>query len=403
MTQLNHNYDRLKQSYLFYRIDQTVAALRREHPDERLLLLGVGDVTRPLAPAVIAAMHRAVDEMAKAESFRGYMPEQGTLFLRRAVSAYYAALGAQVMPEDIFISSGAGDDLGSIGDLFARENRVAIVEPAYPAYVDTNLMDGREILPLNGSEENGFLPLPSAELDAELVYLCSPNNPTGAAYSRDQLRLWVDWASERGALLIFDAAYEAFVTSPEVPHSIYEIPGAERCAIEIASLSKTAGFTGVRCGYTVVPQALEREGRSLRALWLRNRTTRCNGVSYIVQRGAEAALSEQGRQQGRENLAVYRENGRILMRALDRLGLPYTGGVNAPYLWLRCPNGLGSWEFFDELIDRARIVGTPGEGFGDCGRGWFRFSCFGTPEDTAEAAKRLVRLYGRAPLATGDR
>lgn len=392
MIRINQNYDRLTPSYLFYRIHQRVEALRTAHPEQRLLLLGVGDVSLPLAPAVIDAMHRAVDEQSRKESFHGYMPELGADFLRLAVANYYARLGIRPDPEEIFVSYGAGDDLGAIGGLFAAENRVAIPDPTYPAYVDTNLMDGRTVLDLPGTQENGFLPLPDETLGAELVYLCSPNNPTGAAYRKKQLQVWVDWANTHGAVLIFDAAYEAFITEPDVPHSIYELTGAESCAIEIASLSKTAGFTGTRLGWTVVPKALVREGRSLHDLWVRNRTTRTNGVSYVLQRAGEAALSEEGMRQNLQNIAHYRENGRILMQALSRIGLPYTGGVNAPYLWFCCPDGMDSWAFFDFLIDRAQIVGTPGEGFGACGEGWFRFSCFGSPEDTREAADRLCRL-----------
>lgn len=394
MIQLNHDYDKLKPSYLFYRINQKVASLRAEDPHRRLLLLGVGDVTLPLAPAVIAAMHRAVDEQSRKESFQGYMPELGKDFLKQAVADYYSRLGFRPDPEEVFISYGAGDELGSIGDLFASGNRVAVPEPAYPAYVDTNLMDGRTVLSIPGNWDNGFLPMPDENLDADLVYLCSPNNPTGAAYLRSQLQTWVDWANAHGAVLIFDAAYEAFIIQPDVPHSIYELPGARECAIEIASLSKTAGFTGTRLGWTVIPKALVREGRSLHAMWVRNRTTRFNGVSYILQRAGEAALSPEGMEQNLLNIKQYRENGRILMQALDRLGVSYTGGVNAPYLWFRCPNGMDSWEFFDFLIDRASIVGTPGEGFGACGEGWFRFSCFGSAEDTAEAAARLGRIQG---------
>ena len=298
----------------------------------------------------------------------------------------------ELEPEEIFICYGIGDDLGSVGSLFAQENRVAVVEPAYPAYVDTNVMAGREILPVPGNEENGFLPLPGPELDAELVYLCSPNNPTGAAYSRTQLRQWVDWANARGAVILFDAAYEAFITEPEVPHSIYELPGAKTCAIELFSLSKGAGFTGTRLGYTVVPKALVREGRSLQAMWVRNRSTCTNGVSYLLQRAGEAALTEEGLRQSRENLAIYRQNAKTLTAVLDRRGVRYFGGQNAPYIWFRCPGGMDSWSFFDWMMERAGIVGTPGVGFGACGEGWFRFSCFGRAEDTAEAAGRLEAL-----------
>ena len=392
MTHINPYYTRLKTSYLFYRINQTVDALRREHPEERLLLLGVGDVTLPLAPAVIAALHRAAEDQAKQESFQGYMPELGKDFMKQAVADYYARRGTKLDPAEIFISYGAGDDLGVIGGLFAEENRVAVIEPAYPAYVDTNLMAGRTVVPVPGGEENGFLPLPPEDLEAELVYLCSPNNPTGAAYTREQLQLWVDWANARDAVIIFDAAYEAFITDPAVPRSIYELPGAERCAIEIASLSKTAGFTGTRLGWTVVPQALIREETSLHDMWVRNRTTCSNGVSYLLQRAGEAALSPEGLAQSGKNLQVYRANAKILTDALEVLGLPYTGGKNAPYVWFRCPKGMQGWDFFDFLIDRARIVGTPGVGFGPCGEGWFRFSCFGTPADTREAAHRLREI-----------
>ncbi len=392
MTQVNPYYADLQDSYLFYRISRKLQDYAAAHPDERLLRLGVGDVTLPLAPVVIEAMHRAVEEQAHKESFQGYMPELGKDFMRQAAASYYARFGVRMEPEDVFISYGAGDDLGAIGSLFSGENRVGVVEPAYPAYVDTNRMAGRKIVPIPGTEENGFLPLPSEKLEAELVYLCSPNNPTGAAYSRAQLQRWVDWANANEAVLLFDAAYEAFITDPEVPHSIYELPGAKRCAIEICTLSKIAGFTGTRLGYTVVPQTLIREGRSLHDMWVRNRTTCTNGVSYILQRAGEAALSDEGLRQSRENLMVYRGNAGILMQALDRLGVRYFGGKNAPYLWLRCPNGMDSWRFFDQLLEQAGIVGTPGAGFGQAGEGWFRFSCFGTPEDTEEAARRLTAI-----------
>ncbi len=392
MTHINPYYSRLQTSYLFYRINQTVDTLRREHPEERLLLLGVGDVTLPLAPAVIAALHRAAEDQAKQESFQGYMPELGKDFMKQAVADYYARRGTKLDPAEIFISYGAGDDLGVIGGLFAQENRVAVIEPAYPAYVDTNLMSGRTIVSVPGGEENGFLPLPPEDLEAELVYLCSPNNPTGAAYTRVQLQQWVDWANAKDSVILYDAAYEAFITDAAVPHSIYELPGAKRCAIEIASLSKTAGFTGTRLGWTVVPKDLIREGASLHDMWVRNRTTCSNGVSYLLQRAGEAALSPEGLAQSGKNIQVYRANAKILTDALEALGLPYTGGKNAPYIWFRCPEGMQGRDFFDFLIDRARIVGTPGVGFGPCGEGWFRFSCFGTHADTREAARRLREI-----------
>ena len=393
MTHINSDYSKLTESYLFYETKLRAERFEAAHPERRLLRLGIGDVTLPLAPVVIEALHRAVDEQARQESFHGYMPELGMGFMKQAAAANYARRGVTVDPEEVFVCYGIGDDLGAIGGLFARENRVAVVEPAYPAYADTNIMSGRTIVPIPGTEENGFLPLPSPELQAELVYLCSPNNPTGAAYSKAQLQRWVDWANEQQAVIIFDAAYEAFITDPDVPHSIYELPGARECAIEMFSLSKSAGFTGTRLGYTVVPKALIREGRSLQQMWVRNRSTCTNGVSYLLQRAGEAALTEEGLRQSRANLGVYRKNAELLTAALDRCGVRYFGGQNAPYLWLRCPEGMDSWAFFDDLMERAGVVGTPGVGFGACGEGWFRFSCFSTPAVTAEAAERLIAYF----------
>ena len=393
MTHINSDYSKLTESYLFYETKLRAERFEAAHPERSLLRLGIGDVTLPLAPVVIEALHRAVDEQARQESFHGYMPELGMGFMKQAAAANYARRGVTVDPEEVFVCYGIGDDLGAIGGLFARENRVAVVEPAYPAYADTNIMSGRTIVPIPGTEENGFLPLPSPELQAELVYLCSPNNPTGAAYSKAQLQRWVDWANEQQAVIIFDAAYEAFITDPDVPHSIYELPGARECAIEMLSLSKSAGFTGTRLGYTVVPKALIREGRSLQQMWVRNRSTCTNGVSYLLQRAGEAALTEEGLRQSRANLGVYRKNAELLTAALDRCGVRYFGGQNAPYLWLRCPEGMDSWAFFDDLMERAGVVGTPGVGFGACGEGWFRFSCFSTPAVTAEAAERLIAYF----------
>lgn len=393
MTHINSDYSKLTESYLFYETKLRAERFEAAHPERSLLRLGIGDVTLPLAPVVIEALHRAVDEQARQESFHGYMPELGMGFMKQAAAANYARRGVTVDPEEVFVCYGIGDDLGAIGGLFARENRVAVVEPAYPAYADTNIMSGRTIVPIPGTEENGFLPLPSPELQAELVYLCSPNNPTGAAYSKAQLQRWVDWANEQQAVIIFDAAYEAFITDPEVPHSIYELSGARECAIEMFSLSKSAGFTGTRLGYTVVPKALIREGRSLQQMWVRNRSTCTNGVSYLLQRAGEAALTEEGLRQSRANLGVYRKNAELLTAALDRCGVRYFGGQNAPYLWLRCPEGMDSWAFFDDLMERAGVVGTPGVGFGACGEGWFRFSCFSTPAVTAEAAERLIAYF----------
>ena len=387
----NLSYANLKESYLFHHIAEKTAAWLQAHPGARLYRMGIGDVSLPLVPAVIQALHRAVDEQGEKASFHGYMPECGAPFLREAIAQHYGKRGVTLSPEEVFVSSGASDELGDILDLFDRSNRALIMEPAYPAYVDANIMAGREILHLPSGPENQFLPLPEEGLEAELVYICSPNNPTGAAYSREQLSRWVDWANARGALILFDAAYEAFIEE-DLPHSIFEIPGARTCAIEICSLSKTAGFTGTRLGYTGIPKDLERRSLSLNAMWVRNRTTKTNGVSYILQRGGAAVFTEVGQSQIQENIRVYKENARVLMQALDEAGVRYWGGKNAPYIWMKCPEGLGSWEFFDLLLNEIQVIGTPGAGFGACGEGFFRFSTFGDPADTREAAARLSRL-----------
>ena len=389
---INAAYGQLAPAFFFTEIGERLAAYQAAHPDQQLLRLGVGDVTGPLSPAVVEALRRAVSEQSRAETFHGYQPETGTDFLKAAVAAYYGRRGVALAPEEIFISSGAADDLGAIGNLFSADARVLVAEPAYPAYEDTNRMAGRRILRLPGNRENGFLPLPTDELDADLVYLCSPNNPTGTAYTRPQLQQWVDWANDREAVIVFDAAYEAFIQDEDVPHSIYELPGAKTCAIEICSLSKTAGFTGMRLGYTVVPEALVREGCSLHAMWTQDRTTRTNGVSYVLQRAGEAALSSAGLKHSREAIALYQENGRLLSDALRKAGVWFTGGRNAPYLWLPCPEGMTGWAFFEHLLRAAQIVVTPGEGFGAGGAGHVRLSCFGSPTDTAEAAQRLLTI-----------
>jgi LL-diaminopimelate aminotransferase len=369
-----------------------VAAYQAAHPDQQLLRLGVGDVTGPLVPEVMEALRRAVGEQGRLETFHGYLPETGTDFMKAAVSSYYGRRGVELSPEEIFISSGAADDLGAIGNLFSADVRVLVAEPAYPAYVDTSRMAGRRITHLMGNRENGFLPLPQADTKADLVYLCSPNNPTGTAYTRQQLQQWVDWANDRQAVIVFDAAYEAYIQDEDVPHSIYELPGAGECAVEICSLSKTAGFTGMRLGYTVVRATLVREGFSLRDMWTQDRTTRTNGVSYVLQRAGEAALSPEGFRQNRRAIAVCQENGRILAEALRKAGLWFTGGRNAPYLWLACPEGMSGWAFFDHLLREAQVVVTPGEGFGAGGANYVRLSCFGSPTDTAAAAQRLLTI-----------
>lgn len=394
MFHLNENYLTLSESYLFSEIAHRVSAHAQAHPQQKLIRMGIGDVTRPLCPCVVSALQSAAAEQGSAATFRGYGPEQGYDFLRERIRAYYAARGVLLEADEIFVSDGAKSDLGSILDLFSRENRVLIPDPVYPVYVDTNRMEGRPIVFADATEENGFLPLPDEALEADLIYLCSPNNPTGAVYDRAQLQQWVDYANARGAVILFDAAYEAFVVDPALPRSIFELPGAETCAIEFCSFSKTAGFTGTRCGYTVVPHALVRQGVQLGRLWLRRQTTKFNGVSYLVQRGAEAALSDEGLRQIQENLSYYRANAAVITGALDTLGIRYTGGKNSPYVWLRCPEGMRSWDFFDLLLQQAGVVGTPGAGFGANGEGHFRLTAFSTREATEEAMQRLKTLLG---------
>ncbi|MBQ6164954.1 MAG: LL-diaminopimelate aminotransferase [Clostridia bacterium] len=392
MMKPNVHYAELKDSYLFARIAEKTKAYLAAHPEQRLYRLGIGDVTQPLCPAVIEALHQAVDEQSARETFHGYQPECGVPFLREAIAEHYAARGVKLSSDEVFVSSGASDELGDILDLFDRANAALMIEPAYPAYVDASVIAGRRIIHLPSGAENGFLPSPPEDADAALIYLCSPNNPTGAVFNRAQLKAWVDYANRTGAVILFDAAYEAYISDDALPHSIYEIDGARTCAIEICSLSKSAGFTGTRLGYTVIPKELERDGMDLNAMWVRNRTTKTNGVSYILQRGGAAVFTPEGQKQIHEQIALYKQNAKTLTDALDRCGVWYTGGKNSPYVWLRCPNGMGSWEFFDLLLNEIQVVGTPGEGFGKCGEGYFRFSTFGSPEDTAEAAERLVKL-----------
>ena len=394
MLKPNLHYGELKDSYLFAGIAKKTQTYLEEHPGARLLRMGIGDVSQPLCPAVITALHEAVEDQARQETFQGYLPECGAPFFRETVAAYYARRGIRLDPEEVFVSTGASDELGHILDLFDLSAAALIPEPAYPAYVDANVMSGRRIVHLPTTREAGFLPEPdeSAIGGASLIYLCSPNNPTGAVMSRSQLKAWVDFANASGAVILFDAAYEAFITDPALPHSIFEIDGARTCAIEICSLSKTAGFTGTRLGYTVIPKDLERAGMNLNAMWVRNRTTKSNGVSYILQKGGAAVFTEEGQAQVHKTLDIYKNNAKIMAETLDRLGIWYTGGKNAPYIWMQCPNGVGSWEFFDELLHQIQVVGTPGEGFGKCGEGYFRFSAFGSPEDTKTAMERIELL-----------
>ena len=392
MIKPNMHYANLKDSYLFYNIGQKTKAYLAENPDKKLLRLGIGDVSLPLCDAVIKELHSAVDDQATKENFHGYMPECGAPFLREAIAEYYKKRGVALSADEVFVSSGASDELGDILDLFDRESSCLVIEPAYPAYVDANIMAGRNIVHLSSGKENGFLPTPNEDIKADILYICSPNNPTGAVFSKEQLKEWVDFANENGSIILFDAAYEAFIEDETLPHSIFEVEGAEKCAIEICSLSKTAGFTGTRLGYTVISKSLERNGMNFNDMWVRNRTTKTNGVSYIIQKGGAAVFTDEGRRQINENIKIYKENAKVLMQALDNLGIWYCGGKNAPYIWLKCPNGMGSWEFFDYLLKEIQVVGTPGEGFGECGEGYFRFSTFGSPEDTKEAAERLCEL-----------
>ncbi|MBQ2287210.1 MAG: LL-diaminopimelate aminotransferase [Lachnospiraceae bacterium] len=395
MIRPNMHYSELEDSYLFYNIAQKTKAYVEEHKGTKLLKMGIGDVSLPLSDAVIQALHEAVDDQASKDGFHGYMPECGAPFLREAIAKYYKNRGVFLSSDEVFVSSGASDELGDILDLFDPSSSALVIEPAYPAYVDANVMAGRKIVHLASGEENGFLPEPSEEIKADLLYICSPNNPTGAVFSRNQLQAWVDFANENDSIILFDAAYEAFIEDKTLPHSIYELDGAKKCAIEICSLSKTAGFTGTRLGYTVIPKALNRNEMNLNEMWVRNRTTKTNGVSYIIQKGGAAVFTEEGQRQIQENIRIYKNNAKVLMEALDKLGIWYCGGKNAPYIWMKCPNGMGSWEFFDYLLHEIQVVGTPGEGFGACGEGYFRFSTFGSTEDTKEAAKRLIRLLSK--------
>ena len=395
MVKPNAHYRELQSSYLFYNISLKTKAYCEAHPGTKLLRLGVGDVTLPLCSEVIKALHEAVEDQAHKERFHGYMPECGADFYKKVLKEYYEKRNVLLEEEEIFASSGASDELGDILDLFSADNTVLVMEPAYPAYVDANVIAGHRIIHYPSDASNGFTPLPKEGLSADVIYICSPNNPTGAVFTKEKLKKWVDFANDTGAVILFDAAYEAYIKDESLPHSIYEVEGSRSCAIEISSLSKTAGFTGTRCGYTVIPKALVRQGMCFNDMWVRNRTTKTNGVSYILQRGAAAVFTPEGQRQIHENIGVYKKNAAVLMEALDRCGIRYFGGKNAPYVWMQCPNGMGGWELFDFLLEKAQIVGTPGEGFGACGTGYFRLSSFGSPEDTAEAARRIVALFGK--------
>ncbi len=390
--QINKNYKNLAQSYLFSTVAKKVAEFSQKNPDKKIIKLGAGDVSRPLCKAVTDAMHLAVTEMGTKEGFHGYGPEQGYDFLRNKIKNYYKRRSVELELNEIFISDGAKSDLGNILDLFDKDNTVLIPDPVYPAYVDTNKMNGRNIEYIDANIENEFLPLPDKNLKGDIVYICSPNNPTGAVYKKSQLELWVKWALENKALIIFDAAYECFISDDSLPHSIFEIEGAKKCAIEFCSFSKIAGFTGTRCGYTIVPADLEYEEMNLNKMWVRRQTTKFNGVSYIVQKGAEAVFTEQGYAEIMENIEYYKNNALVMANTLEKHGIWYTGGIHSPYIWMQCPNNMKSWDFFDYLLENVAVVGTPGLGFGKNGEGFFRLTSFGTYEGTKEAMERIDKL-----------
>lgn len=392
MTKVNKNFENLVPSYLFAEIAKRVNEFTAKNPDKKIIRLGIGDVTLPLAPAVVEAMKKGCDEMGVKETFKGYPDYEGYGFLREAISEYYESFGVSVSPDEILINDGAKSDAGNIGDIFSADNTVLVTDPVYPVYVDSNIMAGRKILYADANEENGFCAMPDPNVKADIIYLCSPNNPTGSCYTKAQLKEWIDYANVNNSLIIYDAAYEAFITEDDVPRSILEIEGARTCAVEMCSLSKTAGFTGTRCGYTVIPKELVLDGVNIYKLWYRRLSTKFNGVSYPVQCAAKAVFSEKGRKQIKENIAYYQENAKIISKTMDELGIKYTGGINSPYIWLKCPDGMGSWEFFDYLINNIYVVGTPGEGFGKNGEGWFRLTSFGDRENTIEAMERFKKL-----------
>ena len=394
---INKNYQNVAETYLFSEVARKIREFQAANPDANIIKMGIGDVTRPLCKAAVDAMKSAATEMGTAEGFRGYGPEQGYDFLKEAIASYYKSTsGVELALDEIFVSDGAKSDIGNILDLFSDDNVVVVTDPVYPVYVDTNTMAGRKVEYVNASADNGFAPMPSDIADGiegDIFYLCSPNNPTGAAYTREQLKAWIDYVNARDGIILFDSAYEAFIVDENVPRSIYEIEGARTCAIEFCSMSKTAGFTGTRCGYTVVPEDLVKEGQSLRKMWLRRQTTKFNGVSYLVQKAAAACFTPEGLSEIAENITYYKRNAEVMTKTFDELGWFYTGGKNSPYIWFKCPNDMKSWEFFDDMLSKANVVGTPGCGFGKCGEGYFRLTAFNTYENTVEAMNRLKEIY----------
>ena len=400
MPKLNENYQNVKDSYLFADIARRVKVYEETHPEKAadIIRLGIGDVTLPLTKSVIEALHEAVDSQAVSETFKGYGPEQGYAFAQEAIADYYARNGVEVKATDIFISDGAKSDTGNITELFAKDNVVLVPDPVYPVYVDTNTMDGKNIIYMNGTKENDFLPMPDENVKADIIYLCSPNNPTGACYNKEQLEAWVAYALKNDAVILYDSAYEAFITDSTLPRSIYAIEGAKKCAIEFCSLSKTAGFTGTRFSYTVVPEELVFETSnggtlSLHNMWNRRQCTKFNGTPYIIQYAGAKVFTEEGMKECQENIGYYRENARMIAETLEKKGISFTGGVNSPYIWFECPKGMESWEFFDYLLENAQVVGTPGAGFGENGKNYFRLTSFGKHEKTKEAMERFNSLF----------
>jgi LL-diaminopimelate aminotransferase len=393
MAHVNKNYANIKETYLFTETARRIAAFTAAHPETKVIKMSIGDVTRPLAPEVVGAMEKASREMGTQAGFHGYGPEQGYPFLKEKIRDYYKnEMSVNLDADEIFISDGAKSDIGNITDLFSNDNVIAVPDPVYPVYVDSNVMCGRKVLYIGGGERNSFLPMPEENTEGDIFYLCSPNNPTGSAYTRGQLTEWVNFALSKKAVILFDAAYESFVSS-DVPRSIFEIEGAKECAVEFCSFSKTAGFTGTRCGYTVVPKSLTVEGMNINKMWLRRQTTKFNGVAYVVQRAAEAVFSENGMKHVRETIDYYRGNAKIMTDTLAALGIKFTGGVNSPYVWYKVPDGATSWEYFDSLLSVCGVAGTPGSGFGKCGEGYFRLTAFNTRENTLEAMKRIEKYY----------
>ena len=401
MPQLNENFLKLEKNYLFINIAKKVKAFTEAHPDADIIRIGIGDVTQPIAKCVVEAMKKGADEMGVKETFKGYEDSgTGYDFLKDAISGYYKSFGVEVKADEIRVNDGAKSDCGNIVDIFGDDNVVLITDPAYPVYVDTNRMNGRKVIFADSNEENGFAAMPDENVHADLIYLCSPNNPTGSVYTKDQLKVWIDYAVKNNAIIIYDCAYEAFITEENIPRSIFAVEGARKCAIEMCSLSKTAGFTGMRCGYTVIPEELTVKASdgtdvSISQLWGRRQGSKFNGVSYPVQCAAAAVFTEEGLKQTKANIAYYQQNAKVMAAALDELGIKYTGGKNSPYIWFKCPNDMGSWEFFDKLLEEANVVGTPGAGFGKNGEGWFRLTAFGDSERTKEAMERFKKMMGK--------